>query len=109
MFAFGDMTVVRGQELHGVAPSTVGLADFGRPEGFLTRQVRRWHGQWQASETESRAALPRLLDRLTEVQEAAAERDRAEREAAPTDRGAGEDVKSVANCTENAIDGTGKC
>ena len=26
-----------------------------------------------------------------------------------TVRGAGEDVKSVANCTENAIDGTGNC
>ena len=26
-----------------------------------------------------------------------------------TVRGAGEDVQSVANCTENAIDGTGKC
>lgn len=26
-----------------------------------------------------------------------------------TVRGAGEDVQSVANCTENAIDGTGNC
>ena len=26
-----------------------------------------------------------------------------------TVRGAGEDVKSVANCTENAIDGSGTC
>ena len=26
-----------------------------------------------------------------------------------TVRGAGEDVQSVANCTENAIDGTGRC
>ena len=26
-----------------------------------------------------------------------------------TVRGAGEDVKSVANCTENAIDGSGNC
>ena len=26
-----------------------------------------------------------------------------------TVRGAGEDVQSVANCTENAIDGSGKC
>lgn len=26
-----------------------------------------------------------------------------------TVRGAGEDVKSVANCGENAIDGTGTC
>ena len=52
-------------DLHDVDPSTVGLADFGRPEGFLTRQVRRWHGQWQASETGSRTELPRLVDRLT--------------------------------------------
>ena len=28
--------------LHGVDPAAVGLADFGRPEGFLARQVRRW-------------------------------------------------------------------
>ena len=26
-----------------------------------------------------------------------------------TVRGAGEDVQSVANCTENAIDGSGNC
>ena len=26
-----------------------------------------------------------------------------------TVRGAGEDVKSVANCTENALDGSGNC
>ncbi len=38
-------------ELHEVDPAEVGLADFGRPEGFLARQVRRWHKQWQASET----------------------------------------------------------
>lgn len=24
-----------------------GLADFGRPQGFLDRQVRRWYGQWE--------------------------------------------------------------
>ena len=29
-------------ELHAVDPAAVGLADFGRPEGFLARQVRRW-------------------------------------------------------------------
>ena len=28
--------------LHAVDPAAVGLADFGRPEGFLDRQVRRW-------------------------------------------------------------------
>src|ERR1700743_245999 len=29
-------------DLHAVQPTAVGLADFGRPEGFLGRQVRRW-------------------------------------------------------------------
>jgi aminoglycoside phosphotransferase (APT) family kinase protein len=51
--------------LHGVEPTAVGLADFGRPDGFLARQVRRWHAQWQASETEPRADLGALVDRLS--------------------------------------------
>ena len=34
-------------DLHAVDPGSVGLADFGRPEGYLERQVRRWGGQWQ--------------------------------------------------------------
>ncbi|NUV56164.1 phosphotransferase family protein, partial [Streptomyces coelicolor] len=29
-------------DLHAVDPAEVGLADFGRPEGFLDRQLRRW-------------------------------------------------------------------
>jgi aminoglycoside phosphotransferase (APT) family kinase protein len=33
-------------DLHAVDPAAVGLADFGRPEGYLERQVRRWGGQW---------------------------------------------------------------
>ena len=35
--------------LHAVDPAAVGLADFGRPEGFLARQVRRWGTQWEAA------------------------------------------------------------
>lgn len=34
-------------DLHEVDPVSVGLADFGRPQGYLERQVRRWGGQWQ--------------------------------------------------------------
>jgi aminoglycoside phosphotransferase (APT) family kinase protein len=34
-------------DLHAVDPASVGLADFGRPDGYLERQVRRWGGQWQ--------------------------------------------------------------
>jgi aminoglycoside phosphotransferase (APT) family kinase protein len=34
-------------DLHAVDPAAVGLADFGRPDGYLERQVRRWGGQWE--------------------------------------------------------------
>ncbi|MFB7715402.1 phosphotransferase family protein [Streptomyces sp. NPDC056105] len=36
-------------DLHTVDPDTVGLGGFGRPEGFLTRQVARWRSQLGAS------------------------------------------------------------
>jgi aminoglycoside phosphotransferase (APT) family kinase protein len=35
-------------DLHAVDPAAVGLAGFGRPEGYLERQLRRWSGEWQA-------------------------------------------------------------
>ncbi|WP_329130321.1 phosphotransferase family protein [Streptomyces sp. NBC_01476] len=36
-------------DLHAVDPAAVGLAGFGRPEGFLDRQLRRWGKQLDAS------------------------------------------------------------
>jgi aminoglycoside phosphotransferase (APT) family kinase protein len=35
--------------LHAVDPAQVGLSDFGRPAGFLARQVSRWKKQLDAS------------------------------------------------------------
>jgi aminoglycoside phosphotransferase (APT) family kinase protein len=35
--------------LHAVDPAAVGLADFGRPDGFRERQLQRWHKQFLAS------------------------------------------------------------
>jgi len=32
--------------LHAVDYRAVGLHDFGRPDGYVARQVRRWSGQW---------------------------------------------------------------
>ena len=52
-------------ELHSIDPASVGLADFGRPDGYLARQVKRWHAQWQASETARRPELDELVERLT--------------------------------------------
>ncbi|MGI5467139.1 phosphotransferase family protein [Streptomyces sp. CA-132043] len=37
--------------LHAVEPASVGLDGFGRPEGYLARQVARWHDQWQRVRT----------------------------------------------------------
>jgi aminoglycoside phosphotransferase (APT) family kinase protein len=36
-------------ELHAVDWQAVGLGDFGKPQGYLERQVRRWAGQLDAS------------------------------------------------------------
>ncbi|MEO7261560.1 MAG: phosphotransferase family protein [Jatrophihabitantaceae bacterium] len=41
--------------LHQIEPAAVGLAEFGRAEGFLQRQVARWHKQFQASRPEGSA------------------------------------------------------
>ncbi|GAB4586260.1 phosphotransferase family protein [Nocardia sp. IFM 10818] len=38
-------------ELHQVDPARTGLADFGRPTGFLERQLRRWRQQWEHAKT----------------------------------------------------------
>jgi aminoglycoside phosphotransferase (APT) family kinase protein len=37
--------------LHRIDPEAVGLAGFGRPEGYLARQVHRWNTQLRASQT----------------------------------------------------------
>ncbi len=50
--------------LHEVDPAEVGLADFGRPEGFLARQVRRWKKQLDASRSRDIPGIDELHARL---------------------------------------------
>ncbi|MEV4760085.1 phosphotransferase family protein [Micromonospora sp. NPDC049559] len=50
--------------LHGVDPAEVGLADFGRPEGFLARQVRRWGAQLDRSRSRPLPGIDELRERL---------------------------------------------
>src|SRR3712207_8902895 len=54
-------------DLHAVDPVAVGLGDFGRPEGFLERQVRRWTKQWDATRDRDRPAL-RSEEHTSELQ-----------------------------------------
>ncbi len=35
--------------LHAVDPADVGLADLGRHDGYVARQLRTWYGSWEAS------------------------------------------------------------
>ncbi|MFG1945314.1 phosphotransferase family protein [Nonomuraea sp. NPDC048826] len=51
-------------DLHAVPYAEVGLGDFGRPEGFLARQVRRWHDQWRRVMTRDLDDIETLHARL---------------------------------------------
>src|SRR5918999_1566556 len=51
-------------ELHAVEPAAVGLEEFGRPAGFVERQLRRWSQQWDASKSGELPALDELRDEL---------------------------------------------
>ncbi|MQA98122.1 MAG: phosphotransferase [Streptosporangiales bacterium] len=50
--------------IHAVDVEAVGLGDFGRPAGYLERQLRRWNQQWEKSVTRELPAYDRLLERL---------------------------------------------
>ncbi|MFD9907783.1 phosphotransferase family protein [Streptomyces sp. NPDC059063] len=47
-------------DLHAVDPDAVGLGDFGRPDGFLDRQLRRWGKQLDASRGRDLAGIDEL-------------------------------------------------
>ncbi len=51
-------------DLHAIDPAAVGLVGFGRPAGFVERQLRRWSQQWEASKTADLPALDQLRDEL---------------------------------------------
>jgi aminoglycoside phosphotransferase (APT) family kinase protein len=54
-------TLVR---LHAIDFEALGLGDFGRPAGYLERQVRRWSQQWERSKTDELPVVEELLRRL---------------------------------------------
>ena len=65
--AIGEALVDVLASLHTVDPAAVGLAEFGRPAGFMERQLRRWSKQWEASRTEALPALDALRDALVRI------------------------------------------
>ena len=47
--------------LHNFAPAAIGLADYGRGENYVARQVERWSKQYRASETARIEDMERLI------------------------------------------------
>ena len=52
--------------LHSVDVNAIGLADYGRPEGYVARQVARWSKQYLASKTDELPEMDRLMAWLPE-------------------------------------------
>lgn len=55
MERIGEAAIAALAALHSVDSEAAGLADFGRPEGYLARQVPRWRRQYQGY---SRRSIP---------------------------------------------------
>lgn len=53
-------------ELHSVDPETVGLGDFGKPQGYLRRQLDRWGKQLAASRERELPGIDELAEWLAE-------------------------------------------
>lgn len=51
--------------LHAVDYAAVGLGEFGRPDGYLERQVRRWRKQLESSRSRDIDGIDELAERLT--------------------------------------------
>jgi aminoglycoside phosphotransferase (APT) family kinase protein len=50
--------------LHAFEPAAIGLADFGRGENYVARQVDRWSKQYRASQTQQIDEMERLIEWL---------------------------------------------
>lgn len=47
--------------LHRVDPAAIGLGDYGKSQGYVARQVKRWSGQYEASRTGDLPAMEALM------------------------------------------------
>lgn len=62
--AIGERVADTLVALHEVDPVAAGLGDLGRTEGYVARQLRRWHGQWEGSKQRELALVDDLHARL---------------------------------------------
>lgn len=50
--------------IHAVNPDDVGLGELGRRDGYIERQLKRWHSQWEKSKTREIPAVDDVYEQL---------------------------------------------
>jgi aminoglycoside phosphotransferase (APT) family kinase protein len=50
--------------IHAVDPDAVGLGDLGRKEGYIARQLKRWHSQWEKSAVNDLTIIDEVHEQL---------------------------------------------
>jgi aminoglycoside phosphotransferase (APT) family kinase protein len=63
----GDDIVRVLAALHRIDPDAVGLGDLGRKEAYLSRQLKRWRGQWEKTKTRELPAMEETFEGLTRL------------------------------------------
>jgi aminoglycoside phosphotransferase (APT) family kinase protein len=62
----GDSLIDTLARLHAVDVEAVGLGDFARSDGYIARQLKRWHGQFTKSTLDGQPG-PAIVDRVHEL------------------------------------------
>ncbi|MFT3855045.1 MAG: phosphotransferase family protein [Ilumatobacteraceae bacterium] len=60
----GESLVDTLAAIHAVDLDAVGLADLGKHDGYIGRQLRRWYGQWNAQKTRELPAVDEVHEVL---------------------------------------------
>lgn len=53
--------------LHMIDFAALGLGDYGRPQGYVARQLKRWSEQYRASQTQVIEEMDRLIEWLPKI------------------------------------------
>ena len=64
---YADALVRQLATLHAIEPSSVGLTEFGRTDGYLARQVARWGKQWSVVRTRDIGIVSELFEGLARI------------------------------------------
>jgi len=62
----GESLVETMAAIHAVDLDAVGLADLGKHEGYIARQLKRWYGQWNDQKTRELRAVDDVFEALNQ-------------------------------------------